>query len=146
MSIFLFFEILSKWKLTDIGNIESFSITIFGIGVTLFTVLYSFISMKYEEIFNLRNKIINSTASVEEQAQYKIAIRYVCRQRRINRYLIFICVFSFVLYLLCKVNTFFLCDDLFFQGLLALFYIILVLAVCVMMVWILIEYLRLIRQ
>ena len=65
MSIFLFFEILSKWKLTDIGNIESFSITIFGIGVTLFTVLYSFISMKYEEIFNLRNKIINSTASVE---------------------------------------------------------------------------------
>ena len=86
MSIELIFRNLVNWILetVDTDNIESFAIAIFGIGVTVFTVLFSFIGSKYDVIKELRDKISNGVASIEEQAQYKIAIRYVSRQRNIN--------------------------------------------------------------
>lgn len=88
MSIELLLRNLANWVLetVDTDNIESFAIAIFGIGVTVFTVLFSFIGSKYDIIKELRDKISNGVASIEEQAQYKIAIRYVSRQRVYHHY------------------------------------------------------------
>ena len=67
MSIELIFRNLVNWILetVDTDNIESFAIAIFGIGVTVFTVLFSFIGSKYDVIKELRDKISNGVASIE---------------------------------------------------------------------------------
>ena len=130
----------------DTDNIESFAIAIFGIGVTVFTVLFSFIGSKYDIIKELREKISNGVASIEEQAQYKIAIRYVSRQRNINKYSIAVCIFSFLLFIMCKVKTLFFLDNRIFQGALDVLYILLILLVVSMVVLVLKDYRRQIKQ
>ena len=58
MSIELLLRNLANWILetVDTDNIESFAIAIFGIGVTVFTVLFSFIGSKYDIIKELNKK------------------------------------------------------------------------------------------
>ena len=58
MNIEFYLHEFVSWILStiQIANIESFAITIFGIGITVFTVLYSFISSKYDTIGSLRAK------------------------------------------------------------------------------------------
>lgn len=50
MSLEFLYEDLASWilKSVEIKNVESFALTILGIGITVFTVLYSFIGSKYE--------------------------------------------------------------------------------------------------
>ena len=148
MSIELIFRNLVNWILetVDTDNIESFAIAIFGIGVTVFTVLFSFIGSKYDVIKELRDKISNGVASIEEQAQYKIAIRYVSRQRNINKYSIAVCMFSFLLFIMCKLKTLFFFDSRIFQGTLDVLYILLVLLVVSMVLLVLKDYQRQINQ
>lgn len=148
MSIELIFRNLVNWILetVDTDNIESFAIAIFGIGVTVFTVLFSFIGSKYDVIKELRDKISNGVASIEEQAQYKIAIRYVSRQRNINKYSIAVCMFSFLLFIMCKLKTLFFLDSRIFQVTLDVLYILLVLLVVSMVLLVLKDYQRQINQ
>lgn len=148
MSIELILRNLANWILetVDTGNIESFAIAIFGIGVTVFTVLFSFIGSKYDIIKELRDKISNGVASIEDQAQYKIAIRYVSRQRNINKYSIAVSIFSFLLFIMCKVKTLFFLDNRIFQGALDVLYILLILLVVSMVVLVLKDYRRQIKQ
>ena len=148
MSIELILRNLANWILetVDTGNIESFAIAIFGIGVTVFTVLFSFIGYKYDIIKELRDKISNGVASIEDQAQYKIAIRYVSRQRNINKYSIAVSIFSFLLFIMCKVKTLFFLDNRIFQGALDVLYILLILLVVSMVVLVLKDYRRQIKQ
>ena len=128
------------------ANIESFAIAIFGIGITVFTVLYSFIGSKYELIRSLREKISEEKASIEEQAQYKIALRYVNRQIKINKYSIVVSISSLILFLLCKIKNLFFPDNSIFQYSIDLLYIALILIVGVLIGWVLIEYRRLVNQ
>lgn len=148
MSIELILRNLANWLLetVDTDNIESFAIAIFGIGVTVFTVLFSFIGSKYDIIKELRDKISKGVASIEEQAQYKIAIRYVSRQRNINKYSIAVCIFSFLLFIMCKVKTLFFLGNRIFQGALDVLYILLILLVVSMVVLVLKDYRRQIKQ
>lgn len=148
MNIKMFFEDCLNWIINSVctENIESFAIAIFGIGVTVFTVLFSFICSKYEVIHELRERISNGVANIEEQAQYKIALRYVSRQREINKYAIFVSTFSFFLFLLCKIKKMFLSENQIFQVFLNVLYIMLILAVGFTMVLVLKDYLRQIRQ
>lgn len=148
MSIELILRNLANWILETVAtdNIESFAIAIFGIGVTVFTVLFSFIGSKYDIIKDLRDKISNGVASIEDQAQYKIAIRYVSRQRNINKYSIAVSIFSFLLFIMCKVKTLFFLDNRIFQGALDVLYILLILLVVSMVVLVLKDYRRQIKQ
>lgn len=148
MSIELLLRNLVNWVLetVDTDNIESFAIAIFGIGVTVFTVLFSFIGSKYDIIKELRDKISNGVASIEDQAQYKIAIRYVSRQRNINKYSIAVSIFSFLLFIMCKVKTLFFLSNRIFQGALDVLYILLILLVVSMVVLVLKDYRRQIKQ
>lgn len=148
MNIEFYLHEFVSWILStiQIANIESFAITIFGIGITVFTVLYSFISSKYDMIGSLRDKINNGGASIEEQTQYNIAIRYIQRQKRNNVYSIIVCGLSFGLFLLCKIKELFFNGSSLFQCCLAILYIVLILLIVFLTLFVLKEYLRQIEQ
>lgn len=148
MNIEFYLHEFVSWILStiQIANIESFAITIFGIGITVFTVLYSFISSKYDTIGSLRDKIDNGEASIEDQAQYNIAIRYIQRQKRNNVCAIIVCGLSFGLFLLCKVKELFFNASSLFQCCLAILYIFLILLIVFLTLFVLKEYLRQIKQ
>lgn len=59
MSLEFLYEDLFSWilKSVDTRNVESFALSILGIGITVFTVLYSFIGSKYEMIREVREKM-----------------------------------------------------------------------------------------
>ena len=148
MSLELLYKDLVFWilKSVETGNVESFALAILGIGITVFTVLYSFIGSKYEMIREVREKMNEGKASIEDEAQYKIAIRYINRQIKINRYAIIVSFSSFVLFLLCKIKNLFFPKNEQLQLSIDLLYIALVLFVGILMVFVLNEYRRLIRQ
>lgn len=148
MSLELLYEDLVFWilKSVETGNVESFALAILGIGITVFTVLYSFIGSKYEMIRELREKMNEGKASIEDEAQYKIAIRYINRQIKINRYAVIVSFSSFMLFLLCKIKNLFFPKNEQLQLSIDLLYIALVLFVGILMVFVLNEYRRLIRQ
>ena len=148
MSLELLYEDLVFWilKSVETGNVESFALAILGIRITVFTVLYSFIGSKYEMIRELREKMNEGKASIEDEAQYKIAIRYINRQIKINRYAIIVSFSSFMLFLLCKIKNLFFPKNEQLQLSIDLLYIALVLFVGILMVFVLNEYRRLIRQ
>lgn len=148
MSLELLYKDFISWIFSSIEteNIESFALTIFGIGITVFTVLYSFIGSKYEVIRELREKIYEGKASIEEQAQYQIAIRYINRQIKINRYSIIVSLSSFLLFILCKIKNSFFPENNVFQFSIDLLYIVLILIVGIMILLVLNEYRRLISQ
>lgn len=148
MSLELLYKDFVSWIFSSIEteNIESFAIAIFGIGITVFTVLYSFIGSKYEVIRELREKMNDGKASIEEQAQYKIAIRYINRQIKINRYSIIVSLSSFLLFILCKIKNLFFPENNVFQFSIDLLYIVLILIVGIMILLVLNEYRRLISQ
>ena len=148
MSLELLYEDLVFWilKSVETGNVESFALAILGIGITVFTVLYSFIGSKYEMIREVREKMNEGKASIEDEAQYKIAIRYINRQIKINRYAIIVSFSSFMLFLLCKIKNLFYPKNEQLQLSIDLLYIALVLFVGILIVFVLNEYRRLIRQ
>lgn len=148
MSLELLYEDLVFWilKSVETGNVESFALAILGIGITVFTVLYSFIGSKHEMIREVREKMNEGKASIEDEAQYKIAIRYINRQIKINRYAIIVSFSSFMLFLLCKIKNLFFPKNEQLQLSIDLLYIALVLFVGILMVFVLNEYRRMIRQ
>lgn len=148
MSLEFLYEDLFSWilKSVDTRNVESFALSILGIGITVFTVLYSFIGSKYEMIREVREKINEGKASIEDEAQYQIAIRYINRQIKINRYAIIVSLSSFMLFLLCKIKNLFFPKNDQIQFSIDLLYIALVLFVGILIVFIINEYRRLIRQ
>ena len=148
MSLEFLYEDLASWilKSVEIKNVESFALTILGIGITVFTVLYSFIGSKYEMIREVRERINEGKASIEDEAQYHIAIRYINRQIKVNRYAIIVSLSSFMLFLLCKIKNLFFPENDQFQFLIDLLYIALALFVGMLIVFVLNEYRRLIRQ
>ena len=148
MNLEFLYKDLFSWilKSVDTRNVESFALTILGIGITVFTVLYSFIGSKYEMIREVREKMNEGKASIEDEAQYRIAIRYLNRLIKINRYAIIVSLISFMLFLLCKIKNFFFPENDQFQFLIDLLYIALALFVGMLIVFVLNEYRRLIRQ
>lgn len=148
MSLEFLYEDLFSWilKSVDTRNVESFALSILGIGITVFTVLYSFIGSKYEMIREVREKMNEGKASIEDEAQYQISIRYINRQIKINRYAIIVSLSSFMLFLLCKIKNLFFPENDLFQFFIDLLYIVLVLFVGMLTVFVLNEYKRLIRQ
>lgn len=148
MSLEFLYEYLVSWILKSVktDNVESFALAILGIGITVFTVLYSFIGSKYEMVREVREKMNEGKASIEDEAKYHIAIRYINRQIKINRYAIIVSLSSFMLFLLCKIKKLFFPNNDLFQFSIDLLYIALVLFVGILIVFVLNEYRRLIRQ
>lgn len=84
-----------------INDICTFSLSIFGIGITLFTVIYSFISNKLEYMNEVSHVITSGNACPEIKAKYLIAEKYVQKQKNINSIILSITIISLVIYTLC---------------------------------------------
>lgn len=105
-----------------INDISTFCLSIFGIGITVFTVIYSFIYNKAEYINEAADSITKGNACPETIAKFKIARKYIERQKSINRVIILLSISSLVLYVLSQLNLH-VFEDLIFS------YIIIALAV-----------------
>lgn len=84
-----------------INDICTFSLSIFGIGITLFTVVYSFISNKREYMNEISHIITSGKACPETKAKYLIAEKYIQKQKRVNAIILSITIASLVIYTLC---------------------------------------------
>ena len=62
-----------------ITDISTFSLSIFGIGMTIFTVIYSFISTKKEYINEMSDIITSGNSCPETKAKFNIALKYIKR-------------------------------------------------------------------
>lgn len=83
-----------------ISDISTFSLSLFGIGITIFTVIYSFISNKKEYMNEMNNVITSGKACPEEKAKFYIALKYIEIQKRNNSVILFISLFSLIIYIL----------------------------------------------
>lgn len=79
-------------------QIGSFALSIFGIGITLFTVIYSFIINKKDFMNEIEPKILNGNICPELKSRYIIAEKYVDRQKVINKHILNISLLSIVIY------------------------------------------------
>ncbi len=87
-------------------QIGSFSLSVFGIGITLFTVIYSFITNKKDLMNDIEPKILNGNACPEMKSLYIIAEKYVNRQKKMNKHILNISLLSITIYLLFLLNLF----------------------------------------
>lgn len=87
---------------TLINDIGSFNLAIFGIGITIFTVIYSFIANKKEYMNEITDIIISGKACPETKAKFKIAERYVQKQKKANKAIAIISIASLFIYVLCQ--------------------------------------------
>ena len=81
------------------------AIAIFGIAFTLFTLFFSFIFTKREELRNISTIIKSGNATIEIKQREKFAIKHIQRLKLINRHILILLCFSFVLSVgifLCK--------------------------------------------
>ena len=80
-------------------NIGTFSITMFGVEMTIFTVIYSFIVSKKNYL-----KEVNRNISINGQTPFfssesKFAYTYISNLRRMNRHVIALALLSLVLFI-----------------------------------------------
>lgn len=87
---------------TLINDISSFNLAIFGIGITIFTVIYSFISNKKEYMNEIADVITSGKACPEIKAKYNIAENYIKKQKENNKAIALISIASLFIYVLCQ--------------------------------------------
>lgn len=86
--------------LSDIGN---FSLVVFGFSSTLFTVLYSFILMRRENLQEISEKIKLNDSDPFLSRKKSSSIRYISRMKTMNRNLIFVLFSSFGFYIISMI-------------------------------------------
>lgn len=100
---------------TLINDISSFNLAIFGIGITIFTVIYSFIANKKEYMNEITDFITSGKACPETKAKYRIAEKYIQKQKKANRAIASISVASLFIYALCQLYIHCLSDSIIFE-------------------------------
>lgn len=80
-------------------NIGSFSITMFGVEVTIFTVIYSFIVSKRAYFKAISHDMkIQKTPSTYLHTEMRFAIEYMNKLKKLNIFVICLAVISLILY------------------------------------------------
>lgn len=116
---------------TIINDICSFSLSIFGIGITLFTVIYSFISNKREYMNEISHVITSGKACPETKAKYLIAEKYIQKQKKTNVIILSITIASLVIYTLCLLYLHIASDNVILRYIIIGFTILLILSLCI---------------
>lgn len=124
----------------NVSNVENFSIAIFGISVTVFTVLYSFIVSKQDIGYGFQEKILNGSANVEDRTNYYIIIRQINKYKQINRYALGECLGSLLLFVICKVYSLLLYHVPFALFVIDVLYILLIIGSIIMFVLLVMDY------
>lgn len=83
-----------------IKDICNFQLSIFGISITLFTVLYSFILNKREELRSYNEQIKTGTANPIITQKYNFAKSYIKKVKEVNRHLKRLVIISLLCYLI----------------------------------------------
>ncbi|MFN3783129.1 MAG: hypothetical protein ACK4R6_04390 [Spirosomataceae bacterium] len=82
-----------------LNDICNFQLVVFGISVTIFTVLYSFIIAKRDDIkiVNEQIKLGNDSPTIKQKVAFSIS--YINQWRKVNFHVKIIIVISFITYL-----------------------------------------------
>jgi hypothetical protein len=91
--------------LADIGN---FVLVVFGFSVTLFTVLYSFIIAKREQLKEYSDKIKNGNQDPLVHQRHSNAKKFIERLKKFNFHLITTIFIDLIIYLICLVIKYFI--------------------------------------
>lgn len=83
-----------------IKDICNFQLSIFGISITLFTVLYSFILNKRDELRSYNEQIKTGTANPIITQKYNFAKSYIKKIKEVNRHLKRLVIISLLCYLI----------------------------------------------
>lgn len=83
---------------SDIGN---FVLVIFGFSITLFTVLYSFILSKKEQLIEYSNKIKDGSADLTIIIRESRSKSIIAKLKNFNRHLIITIFINLIIYTLC---------------------------------------------
>lgn len=83
--------------LTDITN---FFLVVLGISVTLFTVIYSFIVNKRDEVIKINDELIKGNSNPYLQQKKSFNILYIKNFKRWNKHLIGVALMSLLSFLL----------------------------------------------
>lgn len=128
-----------------LGDIGNFVLVIFGFSVTLFTVLYSFILNKREQLKEYSDKIKDGNKDALIFQRHSGALVFISNLKKFNRHLIVTIFIDLVVYLSCMFSKYFLFDEnvketiTFMLGISA---IIIVCYVSVMLVWTIRDYIK----
>lgn len=93
--------------LSDIGNLV---LVIFGFSVTLFTVLYSFIIAKREQLIEYSDKIKNGNKDLLILQRQSNAIKFIEKFRTFNRHLIITVFVDLFIYIACMIFKYLVSD------------------------------------
>lgn len=93
--------------LSDIGNLV---LVIFGFSVTLFTVLYSFIIAKREQLIEYSDKIKNGNKDLLILQRQSNAIKFIEKFRTFNKHLIITVFVDLFIYIACMLFKYLVCD------------------------------------
>ena len=114
---------MTESQSTIINDICNFLLVIFGVSVTLFTVLYSFIFTKNEELKVINEQLKHGKDVMNMTQRKTFCIMYISIWKGINHHLILMTCLTFFSYLIIYIINKVGCVDI-FKG--ALVYIILI--------------------
>lgn len=93
------FSVMNEILIIVLKNIGSFSITMFGVEVTIFTVIYSFIVSKRAYFKAISHDMkIQKTPSTYLHTEMRFAIEYMNKLKKLNIFVICLAVISLILY------------------------------------------------
>ena len=96
--------------LSDIGNLV---LVLFGFSATLFTVIYSFILSKREQLKEYSDKIKDGNKDILVLQRHSNAIKFINNFRSFNKHLIFTVIADLIIYICCMISKYFIeCLDL----------------------------------
>jgi hypothetical protein len=93
-----------------LGDIGNFVLVVFGFSVTLFTVLYSFILGKREQLKEFSDKIKNGSQDPLIHQRHSNAKKFIERFKRFNNHLILTIFVDLIVYISCMFIKYFIND------------------------------------
>ncbi len=91
-----------------LGDIGNFVLVVFGFSVTLFTVLYSFIIGKREQLKEYSDKIKNGNQDPQVNQRHSNAQKFIDRFKKFNAYLVLTIFIDLVVYITCIAIKYFI--------------------------------------
>jgi hypothetical protein len=102
---------MEKTNLQNIlGELTNVNLVILGISITIFTVIYSFLVNKRNDLNKITSRINNSKSNPFDNQQKYFALNYIKQFTSINKKLLQLIIFSFALFLSLFVFNRFLLD------------------------------------
>lgn len=113
-----------------LNDIWNFQLVIFGLAVTLFTVLFSFVIAKRDELRSISELIKNGDNTISIKQKETFAIKYINRLKSINDNLLKLIIASFITSFLGWVSErFIICEFSYIK-----FYALIILAIVTLII------------